>query len=293
MSEFKYACPVCGQHMMCDSSQSGSVMECPTCFQKIVAPLAPADADSKFILTGTKFTEKKIPTTLANAAASGRITPEKTFPIGTVIALLLLMMLLASAFLFREKIFKPSASGAQTNEMVSAPGETKGPANTKKPEKPPVVAPAASDTNWMLALGTNPIPDAPVAGRIHGQDFIVERAYFSTNGILTIRTGTRGPVEFGLTVNFSGAQAASLSGQTINVIADADKAARVQLRWKNAGSEAQKAEFTNGYAMRLEFGALTNYKLPGKIYLCTPDAEKSYLLGTFHASVPKPKAPKK
>ena len=54
MSEFKYACPVCGQHIKCDSSQSGTVMECPTCFQKIIAPQAPATDDPKFIITGTK-----------------------------------------------------------------------------------------------------------------------------------------------------------------------------------------------------------------------------------------------
>ena len=59
MSEFKYACPVCGQHLKCDSSQSGSVMECPTCFQKITVPQAPADSDQKFILTGSKVSAKK------------------------------------------------------------------------------------------------------------------------------------------------------------------------------------------------------------------------------------------
>ena len=61
MSEFKYACPVCGQHMMCDSSQAGTVMECPTCFQKITAPQAPASEDQKLILTGTKVGERSAP----------------------------------------------------------------------------------------------------------------------------------------------------------------------------------------------------------------------------------------
>ena len=54
MSEFKYACPVCGQHVICDSSQAGSVLECPTCFQKITVPQAPASDEQKFIITGTK-----------------------------------------------------------------------------------------------------------------------------------------------------------------------------------------------------------------------------------------------
>lgn len=291
MSEFKYACPVCGQHMMCDSSQSGSVMECPTCFQKIVAPQAPADPDSKFILAGTKFTEKKIPTSLVNAAAASGAAPEKTFPIAIVIVLALVAAAAAGVVVFRGKIFKSSAGGAPTNAVATVPGGTPKP---PPPEKPPVVAPPASDANWLLTLGTNAIPETPVAGRIHGQDFIVERASFQ-NGSLMLRAGTKGTVEFGVFVNFGGAQPESLSGQTINVMADADKAARVQLRWKNEAGQVQKPEFTNGYAMRLEFGALANNRLPGKIYLCTPDAEKSYLVGSFNADArkPKPKPPKK
>ncbi|MGA2788784.1 MAG: hypothetical protein ABSF60_14790, partial [Verrucomicrobiota bacterium] len=67
MSEFKYACPVCGQHMKCDSSQSGTVMECPTCFQKITAPQAPESDDPKFIITGTKTGERPISSAVANA----------------------------------------------------------------------------------------------------------------------------------------------------------------------------------------------------------------------------------
>ena len=61
MSEFKYACPVCGQHMMCDSSQAGTVMECPTCFQKITAPQVLASEDQKLILAGTKVGERSAP----------------------------------------------------------------------------------------------------------------------------------------------------------------------------------------------------------------------------------------
>ena len=41
MSEFKFACPVCGQHITCDAAAAGSQMNCPTCFRKIVVPRAP------------------------------------------------------------------------------------------------------------------------------------------------------------------------------------------------------------------------------------------------------------
>ena len=278
MSEFKYACPVCGQHIKCDSSQAGSVMDCPTCFQKITVPQAPASDDPKFILTGTKVAEKKIsmPADTGRAAA-----PEKPFPAAVLLVLVLAVCAAGAAvFAFRGKIFKPSGADAATNQVAAH--------KKPKPEKPAPVAPHASDTNWLLDLGTNAIPDVPVVGRIHGQDFIIERANFQ-NGSLMLRAGTRGPVEFGLFINFSGAKPEALAGQAINVTTNADRAAKVTLRWKDADGTAQKENFEDSYALRLEFGALEKNRLPGKIYLCTPDAEKSYLMGKFTANVIKPK----
>ncbi len=276
MSEFKYACPVCGQHMMCDSSQSGTVMECPTCFQKIVAPQAPADPNSKFIITGSKFTEKKITATVQDRSI---IEPPKKSSAALVIGMILGFMAAAAGVIYWTTIVHPRRTAkpapvAMTNVVVA---------------KPVVVAPVADDANWSLSLGTNAIAATPVAGRIHAQDFIVERASLSTNGVLTLRHPAGGKFEFGCTINFSGAPAESLAGRTIRVSSNADKAARVQLRWKDDAGTAQKKDFTNGYAMRLEFGPLANNKLPGKIHLCLPDAEKSYLVGAFTVNTPRPK----
>ena len=275
MSEFKFACPVCGQHMMCDASQGGTVMDCPTCFQKIIAPQAPS-ADSKFIITGTQLADKK--TAAPNVDNSVRV--EKTFPAGAVLGLLLLALSAgAVAFYFYSKKTSPSVPPKIVANTNAAPA------------KPVVVAPPANGANWSLKLGANAIPDTPVAGRIHQQDFIVEHASFQ-GGALLLRAGTRDSVEFAAFVHFGGAQAESLSGQSINVTADTDKAAKVSLRWKDENGTVQKQMFESGYAMRLEFGTLANNRLPGKIWLCTPDKEKSYLLGNFNADARKPKAPK-
>src|SRR5208337_2840965 len=81
MSEFKYACPVCGQHIKCDSTQAGTTMECPTCFQKIIVPQAPASNDQKFILHGTKVgAERPLPAAVVNAPAATAPAPEKGLP---------------------------------------------------------------------------------------------------------------------------------------------------------------------------------------------------------------------
>jgi hypothetical protein len=116
MSEFKYACPVCGQHMQCDSSQAGSVTECPTCFQKITAPQAPATADPKFIITGTKVGERPAPTVPEYRA----VEPEKNFPMVLVVALVILIgIAVAAIIVFRGHIFKSGVPFASTNQLAS------------------------------------------------------------------------------------------------------------------------------------------------------------------------------
>ncbi len=275
MSEFKFACPVCGQHMMCDSSQVGSVMECPTCFQKVAAPQVPT-ADAKFILTGTKVSEKKI-SGRGMDAAGGTVVPKNGLRPAIVIgAAVLLLAAGAAVFALRGKLF----------HVKSPPPRSDG--STHNPQSPPVV-PHANDANWRLTLDEAVISNAPVVGRIHGQDCLIAQAIFQ-GGILILRADTQGPMEFGCVINFRGARPEALSGQSIDVRTNAEKAARVVLRWKDGGG-AQKQIFDAGYALRLEFGALAKARLPGKIYLCAPDAEKSYLMGRFNAVVVKPKPP--
>ena len=456
MNEFKFACPWCRQHMMCDMSQRGTVMQCPTCFQKVGAPMAPSP-DAKYILTGTKIQEKKL--TVGDDADSDGA--EKKFPTAILIGVIALALMAAGAgyfFLHAKKAVQPpvAAAGWQKSDIgkvgaagsfrlangvftvsgagediwnqadsfhfvfqaltgdgtltahllnikntdtwakagvmfresleansayavafatpasgiafqqrdhsdgkaaevlhvpnlaapcwlrlvrqgnsVTASSSLDGTSWTKmgsatipmgsqvyaglvtcshknetlcqaqfdnvtlhkdvkvvtNPAPTPIPAPPVSDTNWTLNLADVVIPNTPAAGRIHGQDFKVERASFQS-GTLNLRVGTSGPVEFGVLITFGNAQPEAMSRKTIDISTDAEKAAPVQLRWKDDAG-AQRKQFNTGYALRLEIGALVNNHLPGKIYLCTPDPEKSYLMGTFNASVskPKPKTP--
>jgi hypothetical protein len=50
ISELKFACPVCEQHIACDPALGGLQMECPTCFRQIIIPKAPTGATTKLIL---------------------------------------------------------------------------------------------------------------------------------------------------------------------------------------------------------------------------------------------------
>jgi|GEM_PF-2403862 len=116
MSEFKYACPVCGQHIRCDSSQAGKVMECPTCFQKITVPQAPLSEEQKFIITGTKVGERPV----SNIPEYRGAAPERNFPVAlTVAAVILLCAAAAAVYVFRGKIFNSTAPPAPASQTAS------------------------------------------------------------------------------------------------------------------------------------------------------------------------------
>ena len=270
MSEFKYACPVCGQHIKCDSSQSGTVMECPTCFQKIIVPQAPT-GEQTLILTGTKAGNGR---PAPKTSESDPARPHRPQGISGVLVVVIILIGIAIAvgFVYHGTIFKSSTPLAAKE---TAGDQTKKNAST-------LVAPPASDENWMLDLSDATIPPSPAAGRINGLDFICERATIQ-GGLLTLRYR-----DSSFVINFAGANAQMLSGKSINVATNAPSAARVVLHWKE-GDHSRHQTFTNGYALLLDFGDAANNRISGKIYLCTSDEQKSYVAGMFKAEIRKPK----
>src|SRR6266853_1165674 len=111
MSEFKFACPVCGQHITADSTTTGTQIECPTCFQKIVVPQAPATADPKFILSAAQVAKPR------PGSQNGVAPLEKPSSTKDLLAWAAVVLVLGAAgaalFIFRDRIFKPSQHHAQ------------------------------------------------------------------------------------------------------------------------------------------------------------------------------------
>src|ERR1051326_243213 len=128
MSEFKFACPVCGQHITADSGNSGGQIECPTCFQKIVVPQAPANPDPKFILSAAQVGKPR-PVGAANGEQLGsdHNADKRKSLIATVALVILICVVGGAAYAFRGKIFRSSRELAQT--QTNDPG--------KKPVPPP------------------------------------------------------------------------------------------------------------------------------------------------------------
>ncbi len=275
MSEFKFACPVCGQHITCDSANSGTPMECPTCFRKLVVPHAPADESSKFILSATLVPGKKPITEIALPAQAGPPT-SRWLPLVWA-GLGVLVLAGAVLALVKSGVLKPHprhANEARPN-AVGQPGPT-----------------AAPDARWRLDLATVRIPDAPASGRIKGREFRLQRATIQ-NGTLALRQGEKWPPDVGVTILLPPRPPQDYAGKQFLIETNyAGKAPRVVLRVKDDQGKEVTQNVTAGYAMKLEFNQAIKGRLPGGIYLCTPDEAQSVVVGSFLAEIRKPNPPK-
>jgi hypothetical protein len=304
MSEFKFACPVCGQHITADSSTSGGQLDCPTCFRKIVVPQAPASGDSKFIISAAQVAKPRpasaTSTSLPPPSASSGRSP---IPIVAVGLGVLLCAVGAGVYLFRDKLFKKApGEQAQVTTPTNAPGKR------KTPTAPKVTHPIPTNITWTLELTNTDFPEATAVGSIHGSGFLCEKAVLQAYAArdaktpphceLNLRQGKSSPPDLGLTVQLFAQQGEELAGKTVEIAPDRPPPVpKVTLRWKDDQDKAVNKNFNEGYTLKVAFGEAVNGRMSGKIYIAVPDDAKSFVAGTFEAEIrkaapPKPKQPK-
>src|SRR5262245_45236867 len=120
MSEFKFACPVCGQHITADSSTTGSQLECPTCFQKIVVPQAPAADSPKFIIAASQVSK---PREFTNGQFAGSATPAPVRKSLSFAAFLLAVLCAGAAgwYVWRSRAARANEQ-AEARKTAATPG---------------------------------------------------------------------------------------------------------------------------------------------------------------------------
>ncbi|MFO1476557.1 MAG: hypothetical protein U1F98_07895 [Verrucomicrobiota bacterium] len=260
MSEFKFCCPVCGQHIAADPDAAGAQIECPTCFQRIIIPVAPK-ASSKYILSATQYIKPPAPPAPPPPppARSRQALTSTLFAIVFVLSLVLVGVY--AWFHLRT----PAAAGGTGGS-----------------------APAVSriDPHWQPNLEHTLIPTEPVRGVVRDRPFQSNRAVVQS-GSLALRQGTSDSPDLVINVYLPAEEPAQLQERSfLFATNDSGSVPRVALRWMEGDLRVAQM-FTNGYALRLEFGKLDSNRIPGKIYLCTPDASRSWVAGQFEAEVRK------
>jgi hypothetical protein len=148
--------------------------------------------------------------------------------------------------------------------------------------------PAPGKATWKADLAGVETPKEPASGQVHGLEFTLDRAEIQ-GGVLSLRQGKEFFADREVQVFlFLGTQKPDGKSFEISRTKKDAGAPHVYVGWKPAGQKVpQKTAFTglDGYAMRLKFGTAQNGKLPGQIYVCLPDPEKSFVAGSFEAEV--------
>ncbi len=274
MSDFKFACPVCGQHITAGSEASGTQIECPTCFRALVVPQAPAAGESKLILSASEVAAPRSILAERPQAPAVRRSSLRS-PVYIVGLCLFAVCASTSAFLhWRGEVL----INALNKDEIAA--------------EPAPVYPIPTNTSWTMDLNQAVIPEGMAVGRVHGKGFLCERAILR-GGLLSLRQGKVWPPELGLSIRLFVQQGEELSGKTIVVRPDRrSPLPEVVVRWKDEQNQEMMERLGSGYALQLVFGQAANGRMPGRIYLALPDESRSFAAGAFDAAIRKPLPPK-
>ena len=171
--------------------------------------------------------------------------------------------------------------GSNKQEAVKTPTPTQ-----NSPAQPKTGSSPKSDDLWTMNLKAMKTPTDSLMGRIGGQSFQPDKIKLS-NGILKFRTGNDFLADCEVII-FLFEKPQELVGKTLEINPEQKFGALAphihihNRRAKKSGSGSAGGDvYVSNYAMKLEFQQGEGGTIRGKIHLCLPDKDKSYLAGTF------------
>src|SRR3954447_3850824 len=159
------------------------------------------------------------------------------------------------------------------------------------------VAADAPKAGWREDVSKATAPDAAAAGKVVGREFTPNEIKYDANmHVLRFRLGKKdelsdAEIVIDLSKLVKGEKAGSVpEGKTFEQAINAPLTTKPQPSYtiyyrKEPGKGIPDVIPESRAAMKLEFGERKGDVLPGKIYLCLPDKDKSYVAGTFDAAV--------
>jgi hypothetical protein len=140
----------------------------------------------------------------------------------------------------------------------------------------------AGKSGWTADISKISFPYHRVSGKLHGSDFTFRTASFR-NGDFKITS------ENGLVLDiYRLDESVESQHYEIHSFDSANTNPRVRMTW-NEGDVIQSSTYIKGYDLKLQMDQATNRTMSGRIYLCFPDASKSYVAGTFKVRLPTQK----
>ena len=319
MPNVKFCCPHCLQHIQCDETWFGRVINCPNCRKDFLAPeaISPApprqpepspfapvtappalqiNVEPNEFRSADRLAHASILLSLASlllgplgfvpgiicghlarrrTRGSGWATTKRRALAGLVVgytfAALGFTVVAAWLILDGGKRSRPQSRSQTPSRVV---------AQSNPARKNELVA-------WTMRPENHVIPQRFASGMIRGMAFHPEVVSVE-NGVFKLRQGRGTFPDLEVSIFLPHKEGKTFSSQTFEIQPDAGGVAtpHVWIQVKPPGRDfPEQQAFPKGYLLRLEFGPASQGSVSGKIYLALPDAEKSFVTGTFTAEM--------
>jgi hypothetical protein len=316
MADMIFDCPACKQPVQADDAWAGQEIQCPLCHAPMIvpqsqSPSAPAPHPSPSL--GKQLVEVPGHTKLSAGATQTARSSSGSGPVlrkfeskpvkkqnaaaqyaiigGVVVAL-------GVAGWFGWPYLKPylpflNKSGEETaaaaKDGAKPGGEATAAVTEPAPPPPPKEAPMTAPV-YTLDVQAAKISEGKVNGSVAATNFVPESVRLEKLAgfyVLDLRQGPGATPDRGLRVYLRLNPTNTPAGQSWTVSPEMKGTAISQVVkvWKtNPKYAAQEKAFSTGFALKLEFGQMTESNtIPGKIYAALPDKEQTVVGGVFTA----------
>lgn len=291
MSELKFSCTQCGQHIAADEAWSGRQIQCPKCQAALVVPAVPAASTT---IRPSAPPPPPLPPQFPSApapAVSAPARPKSKSPVLWIVlgagAVCLVGALAVGVLAYRMVQAKQRAESRSRAAQMSR--NNPAPPRVATQSRSADLLPTPADPKVQTDPATVEIPNTPTAGTIRGSEFKPDSALITSQSF-TLKQGKEFFPDASLTFFLFLKPDQKLPGRTIT-IASQDKSfpkPHIHVARKGPDQRIPKTEIvTQNYALRLEFGEQDGDKLPGRIYLELGESFGTKVSGTFEAKVGK------
>jgi hypothetical protein len=285
MSEYRFACTSCGQHLTALPGHAGMLIKCPACQAEFRIPPPPGPAAG--LPLGAPPPMASAPPPIAGVVPPLRpqAPPSRSSNRGLIIGLvvgacvLVMLGMFAVGAIFFVRAVKHEVRQQQSMTPVLPP--------TVQTEEPSTSPPMVKDQQVATDPATVEIPDTPVSGTLQGTGFTLTQAKLELAGkMLKLSEGAGFIPDKQFLIFLFNAGNSPLEGKVI-LVPDPDQTGyqprpHIHLRWKE-GNTSKSAVLMENYTLRLEFNNKTGNDLTGKIYLEAPERFNTKIEGTFKA----------
>jgi hypothetical protein len=151
---------------------------------------------------------------------------------------------------------------------------------------PAAAPPPAKRPGWIADASSAPIPNINAMGKINGVPFSVDRSELLLDNVLRLQQGKDTFGKRNFKIRFSVFDYGhKLDGKVIIVRDTSHDFPLPPMVEMDPNGKLLDSVSVKHYTMRLQFGKRHGDHLPGAIYLCARDRQKSFVVGHFNAAL--------